>query len=642
MSNLSNDIKNPVENQENNLSSLFNSKGEIIGMPHSMFENDSKYSLKVRKELEQYGELVYGVSSETKERFKKLVEYWRPQDYRRRYCGEEAEYFYDQAEDMGLVGDEIVSKYVAGHILKFMTEHNINNSFMQKMFNEIWRDTGSFNVITDDQQEKASDWVDLMFSGPQAVKNRRKTRQRDVVMSNEVADGLMGVAKKLFGHNGSFDITDINALYIFETALSHARNYPCRNSGKDKLSRDEVISKLILTFCKDIVVYWSKPENIKLIPVDKRSNLFNLFRYVENPENDFTIEQLESKQLFIFSENQLSTYINPYAYIQQNIGQATIDTLDGDYIHYDYRGGDEYENRSKIPAPYRYYSMETRLELAKFMPDDEACRYYMELIKWRESCSRDIYKAEYTDNGYYDSENVKMFRLIADRTSDPKIKLEYIKKWLQFDKQAQQIYASINDDFLLFADDIKRKIISPNMIPTFDKEHQHIAMLILERTNDLDGMIAVQGENPYQTAHSDLSKRALKGIIECYKKMPWGDFDELLSAIDIVLESKNHAISAQRMREVLATFYSHIKKKYNKEAKSSYYANRPEALETSYYGEQKNMLESYLTRLTEQMKIEGQMQKIVSKANHEIVKPQILKLTKVIRQVALNKAQQEK
>lgn len=54
------------------------------------------------------------------------------------------------------------------------------------------------------------------------------------------------------------------------------------------------------------------------------------------------------------------------------------------------------------------------------------------------------------------------------------------------------------------------------------------------------------------------------------------------------------------------------------------------------------MLESYLTRLTEQMKIEGQMQKIVSKANHEIVKPQILKLTKVIRQVALNKAQQEK
>ena len=135
MSNLSDDIKNPVENQENNLSSLFNSKGEIIGMLHSMFENDSKYSLKVRKELEQYGELVYGVSYETKERFKKLVEYWRPQDYRRRYCGEGAEYFYDQAEDMGLVGDEMVSKYVAGHILKFMTEHNIENSFIKKFLN---------------------------------------------------------------------------------------------------------------------------------------------------------------------------------------------------------------------------------------------------------------------------------------------------------------------------------------------------------------------------------------------------------------------------------------------------------------------------------------------------------------------------
>ena len=637
MSNLPDDIKKSVDNQENNLSSLFNEKGGLIGIPRSMFGNDSKYNAKVRKGLEQYGQLVYGVSPETVERFKKLVEHWRPWDHRRSYGGEGAEDFYDQAEDMGLVGDEGVSKYVAGHILKFMAEHDVENAFMQKMFNEIWRDTGSFNIIAGAQQERTSDWIDLIFGGPQAVENRRNARQRDVIMSNAVADGLMAVAQKLFGHNGTFDITDVNALYIFETALKHSSR---GNSEIDTLSRDEVISKLILTFCKDIVVYWSRPENIRRIPVDKRSDLFNLIRYVENPKNDFTPEQLGGKQLPMFGENQLSTYINPYSYIQQNIGQATADTLDADYMSYDYRGDDDYENRPKIPAPYRYYGMETRLELAELMPDDEACRYYMELIKSREPRLREIYKAEYIDNGGYDYENVKMFRLIADRTSDPSIKLEYIKKWLEFDRQAQQMYADITDDFLLFADDVRRKIVSANDIPTLSEEHQHIAMLILERTDDLDGLITVQGEDPYQTAHTDLSKRALKGIVEHYGKRTWGDFDKLLSAIDVILVSGNRAVSAQRMREVLVAFYSPIKKKYNKEARSGYYANRPEALETSYYGEQKNTLEPYLPRLTEQMKTEGQMQKRVSEASREIVTPEILKLTKVIRQVAINKSQQ--
>lgn len=242
MSKLPNDIKKSVEKQENNLSSLFNEKGGLIGIPRSMFGNDSKYSMKVRKELEQYGQLVYGVTPETTEHFKKLVEYWRPSDYRRGYGGEGAEDFYDQAEDMGLVGDEGVSKYAAGHILKFMAENDVDNAFMQKMFNEIWRDTGSFNVIADDQRERTSDWVVLMFGGPQAVENRRNARQRDVVMSNDVADGLMSVAQKLFGHNGTFDITDVNALYIFETALKHSSR---GHSEIDTLSRDEVISKWI-------------------------------------------------------------------------------------------------------------------------------------------------------------------------------------------------------------------------------------------------------------------------------------------------------------------------------------------------------------------------------------------------------------
>ncbi len=609
-----NEIEIKQENQKDDLSSLFNELGEIIGIPQSMFGDSLDYSLQVRKDLEQYGKLVYDESIETIERFKKLLGYWRPNNHCRVYCFENPDYFYDQAEEMGLVEDEVVSKYVAVPILKFMAEHDVDNSFMQKMFNEIWRDTGSFNMINDDQQ--------------------------GAVISNEIAEGLMSIAQKLFGHNGTFDITDVSALYIFETALSHARDYSYISDENiideiNNLSTDEFISKLILTCCKDIVVYWSKLENIKRIPVEKRSDLFKLFHYIKNPENDLNIEQLKNLQLPLVLENKLSTYINPYALIQQNLKQATIDTLDGDYMDYNWRVDDN-KNKSKIPKPYCYYNMQERLELAKFMPDNEACQYYMKLIKWRET----HYKDKYIDS--VDYENVKMFRLIADRTSDPKLKIEYIKKWLQFDKHEGQIYVGINDEFLLFADDIKRKIIPADIVPTLDKEHQDVAILIIERTSDLDGMIKVQGKNPYETAQTDLSKRALKAIVEYYSKKKYEDYDKLLSAIDIVLQSNNHAVSAKRMREVLVSFYSKIKKTYNKHAKEDFYVKSPEVLETAKFTLKKHVLELYLSRLTEQMKIEGQMQKSILKADSEIVKPEILKLTKIIRQVALNKSQLDK
>ncbi|MDE5540020.1 MAG: hypothetical protein K2J20_05995, partial [Bacilli bacterium] len=627
MSNLLDNARSVVAKKSKDLSLLFNANGEIIGMPQCMFEKSPEYSLEVRKELEQYGNLVNDVSPEIVEYFKKLIEYWRPSQYRRRCVNENDANFYEQAEDQGLVGDGEISKFVAGYILNFMSEHEVNNSFMQKMFNEIWRDTGLFNIITNESEKKASDWIDMLFGGPQAVINRRNARRQDMIMSNDIAQGLLAVAKKLFGNNGTFDLTDVNALYIFETALRRVQSDSGIHDEKEMFNLDEIMAKLILTFCKDVVIYWSRPENIKRIPIEKRRVLIAACQYVKNPQNDFTLEQLGFKQLPVFDKSSLEVYANAYTYIQANLSNVSADILDGDYMSYDYRGDRDYKSRPKIPAPYRYYSMQTRLELAELMTDGAACQYYIKLIELQESQSRKLN----IDNGSIDYEIVNIFRLIASRTPDPKIKLKYLKKWLQYDNQAKQIYADIDDEYLLFADDIRRNIIPASKIPTLDKKHQDIAMLIYERTNNLTALIEVQGENPYETAHTDLSKRALKAIVEYYAKFPRYDFSKLLIAIDIILASSNYAVSAHQMREVLLACYAPIKKKYNKKAKSSYYANHPEAIEESYYGEQKNELEQYIARLTAQMIIEGQMTKRVSEANPEIIKPEILRLTRTIK-----------
>ena len=495
-----------------------------------MFGDDPEYIDLVHKNLKPFGQLVYDDADGTKSaELVKLLEVWRPERKRRMFGGGGAEYMYDEAEDAGLADDHTLSWLASNEILKFINENPVNPKFVQKMFADIWRDSASISRTETAEQEATKlntavkiELITSMFGYGGDLK--KKMRQYEI--QKEIDAGLIGVAGQLFsGNTPMFDPTEPSAIDMYYTALDkacHARGYHGGEivKGVDIENRDAVLARMVLTFCKSAVLHWTTPESIQKLPVDQRQNVIKCADYVRNSRHDLGLQDLTQNNLPVeFAGNALTTVVNPFPKVQQNLSNADYATLDGDYMGYDGMRPQDANN---------YYGLDTHMEMANLMDDQAAVAYMINLANNHKRCP----KVEHNDgNFYYMSEAMKLFEQIAIKSPDPKVRLEYLKR-------IQGAYdwcylRDIPDEQLVLAFDIARGTVPPNT--------DDFTLDILEKICKKDELIELLRANPTNTR--------LQKIVFNFPDYGWLDIDEVLPAVDAVMQSRSHAIPAREMRD---------------------------------------------------------------------------------------------
>ncbi|MCL2540165.1 MAG: hypothetical protein FWE53_01875 [Firmicutes bacterium] len=544
---------------------VYNKNGNL-NWPQNMFGPDPKYAAEVRENLKKYGRLVEG-SPELEEYFISILENWRPDDSRRGFHGEGASEAYDNARDEGLVTDGETSAFAATYILKFITENKVNPEFVQDIFTQIWEDSVMLLDYKTDELKRTIG-IRGRFLGEDSDAVAPMQRMLDNI-KKDWEDDLLEVARQLFGaENPAYDHTRLESLHLYNVARQKGWRTP-EGSVEDKLS------KLVLTFCKNTVVYWSAPENISRIPVEDRDMLLDCIHYLKDPVRDFKPEEYSRNLPAIVSNSNLPSAAQSFAVVQKNLNAVNVKTLDGDYV----------SKWAKAGEISRYYGLRTQVKMSKLMTDEAATGFLLELLKDEDR------------DGECD-----VHEQLVERASDPAIRLEHLKKSYGFGYD----FKGIDEAYAVLAYDVKAGKYSTEEILGMSEAEQQVVLAILERnahrmnqdgTDRLQDLKNIINHNntPLENVKTPFGGKVLKAYITTLGE--YGGYDDLLDAIDLALESGTKEVSAKLMKSKVVSVGSYHRSKIDK-AKA-----KGEEI-SEYHTEHLARLQPYVDKLSEMVKAE--------------------------------------